>query len=64
METKTLDRPVIFDTIYESGFLPALWSLDLDWHLCLDKCTGNRLPLCKCYVVIVQVKPPGAIRKM
>ena len=26
-------RPVIFDAIYEFSFLPALRSLDLDWHL-------------------------------
>ena len=31
-------RPVIFDTIYESGILSALRSLDIDWHLCLAEC--------------------------
>ena len=30
-------RPVIFNTFYESGFLPALWSLDIDWHLSLGE---------------------------
>ena len=30
-------RPVIFDAIYESGFLPVLRSLDIDWHLCLGE---------------------------
>ena len=42
METKALARwkqVVIFDNIYESGFLPTLRSLDLDWHLCLGECS-------------------------
>ena len=28
---------MIFDPIYQSGSLLALWSLDINWHLCLGE---------------------------
>ena len=37
-------RPVIFDAIYESGFLPALRSLDIDWHSVWVSVTGHLCP--------------------
>ena len=66
METKTLARwkqACDFQNIYESGFLPTLQSLDLDCDLCLDECR-KQTPLTQCYVAIVQVNLPGAIRQM
>ena len=49
-----------FHVIFESGFLPALRSLDLDWHLCLDK-SRKKTPLTQCYIAIVWVNLPGTI---
>ena len=39
------NRPVIFNAICESSFLPALWSLDLDGTFVRTN-VGNKLPLC------------------
>ena len=56
-------KPVIFDALYESDFLPALWSLDINWHLCLGEWVRNT-PLMQCYVIIVWVKTSRAIGKI
>ena len=54
--------PVIFVTIYESSFLPALRSLDINWHLCLGE-WGRWTPLMQFYVVIIRVKTSRRYQK-